>query len=291
VPMSGLSPFVSPPPTTPSAVSDVNGLPSSPPTILGGLGGPGNGQAPLFSRDGPWRFCSLGVEGRSTRKAARSDLLRSRGVSRRAGDSASDFLTLEVGSGFLRRRIDMKLPRREWFGRDGSPVMVVIVVGELIVPRPEPDLRSEPAASVPPWLDGVMANPFVPRCLPSFKPGDFGFSSSESGKSLESPSSAPGRLGIPRTGALSAPDRNDLGIAVDRETGSSSSLESTKRLRKVGRSSSSSLESAKRLERCGVAFCFEGFEAPDRPKPGIRIGLLARREGVESEDLRIELRM
>lgn len=40
-----------------------------------------------------------------------------------------------------------------------------------------------------------------------------------------------------------------------------------------------------------MAFCFEGFEPPDRPKPGIRIGLLVRREGVESEDWRIELRI
>jgi hypothetical protein len=136
-----------------------------------------------------------------------------------------------------------------------------------------------------------MATPFLPRLLPNFKPGDLGFSSSESGKSLESPSSTPARLGIPRTGALVAPERIDRGIPVDRRTGSSSSLESTNRLRKVGRSSSSSLESAKRLVRCWVAFCFEGFEAPDRPKPGIRIGLLLRREGVASVERRIELRI
>jgi hypothetical protein len=289
VPMSGLSPFISSPPTTPSAVSAVNGLPSSALRVLGRLVGAGNGQALLFSRDGPLRFCSLGVEGRSLRKAARSDLLRSRGVSRRAGDSASDFLTLEEGSGFLRRRIDMKLPRREWFERDAGTVAVVIIVGELIVPRPEPDLRNEPDASVAPWLDGVMADPFVPRFLPNFKLEDIGFTSSELGKSLESTSWAPARLGIPRTGALAAPDRIILGIVVDREMGSSSSLESTKRLWKAGRSSSSSLESAKRLARCAVAFCFDGFEAPDRPKPGTRIGLLVRRMGVDSKELRIEL--
>ena len=130
-----------------------------------------------------------------------------------------------------------------------------------------------------------MAAPFVPRFLPTFKAGDFGFSSSESGKSLESPSSTPKRFGIPRTAAPAAPDRSDRGITVDRETGSSSSLESTNRLRKVGRSLSSSLESAKRLVRCGVAFCLEGFEGPDRPNLGIR------REGVESVDRRIELRI
>jgi len=113
VPISGLFPFVISPPITPSAVSAVKGLPSSPPAIFGRFAGTGNGQALLFSLLGPLRFCNLGVEGRSPRKAARSDLLRSRGVSRRAGDSASDFLTFEEGSGFLRRRIDMKLPRRE----------------------------------------------------------------------------------------------------------------------------------------------------------------------------------
>jgi hypothetical protein len=146
-PISGLWPFVSSPPTIPSAVS---GRPSSPPTIVGGLAGPGNGQAPLFCLLGPLRFCNLGVAGRSLRKAARSDLLRSRGVSRRAGDSASDFLTLEEGSAFLRRRIDMKLPRRDWLGRDVGPVIVAIAVGELIVSRPDPDLRNDPEASAVP---------------------------------------------------------------------------------------------------------------------------------------------
>lgn len=104
-PVSGL-PFASAL-VTPSPLSAVEGLSSSPSGILYSVAGTGNGHALLLVI----RFCNLGVGESSVRTAARSDLERSRGVSRRAADSISDFRTLEPDSGFLRRRIDMMLPR------------------------------------------------------------------------------------------------------------------------------------------------------------------------------------
>lgn len=116
-PRSGLEsfpfpfPFAIPIPSfsTP-ALSAEKGRSSSPTAALGGESG--RGQDELFSRLIVRRFWSLGEVGRSARSCWRSDLLLSSGVSLLAGDSASDFRTLDAGSGFFRRRIDMKLPRR-----------------------------------------------------------------------------------------------------------------------------------------------------------------------------------
>lgn len=113
-------------------------------------------------------------------------------------------------------------------------------------PSPEA-ARSEPVASAKP-------SGFVVGELPA--PLNFGFegvamfSTELSSRSVESPSSI--RLGMPRTGVNSA---------------GSSSLESAKRLLRIGGPSSSSLESPKRLEKRELGFESTGFGLEALPKP------------------------
>ena len=114
---------------------------------------------------------------------------------------------------------------------------------------------------------GIARSEPVPRAAPSAE---------LSSRSVESPSSI--LRGIPLTGVKLA--------------GSSSSLESAKRLRRFLGPSSSSLESANRLEKRLVGpFAAAAFGLELLPKPGKRDGDFARRILVESIESRIELRI
>jgi len=188
VPTSGLSW----PPVVPLAASAVNGRSSFASSTNSDVPLAGNGHVALG-----FLFCSFGERGlplielydSERLTAMRSDLERSSGVSRLAGDSASDFLTLR-SSGFLRRRIDIKDPRRECCGREA--LMLVVYVGD-IAPRPDPERL----------IAGESITGAVPFCLVlvTLVAATTGlFSSSLSGRSLESPSSRPDGRGIPRTG-------------------------------------------------------------------------------------------
>ena len=126
--------------------------------------------------------------------------------------------------------------------------------------EPSPDgMRREPVASATP-SGLVLIRAVAPFILALEGSGTCSTELSE--RSVESPSSI--RRGIPRTGVKSA---------------GSSSLESAKRLLRLGRASSSSLESARRLEKREL-----GFESIalglDLPKPK-REGDFVRLESID----------